>query len=160
MQNWNSIQTCGPKWVSSLCMRSRKARHLRPKAKKIGSLTVRLPERTRHAIRRTARNSGNRNTPDLKSASKLRRMREPGESLSHVITSTLKSRKTRGRHCKESGSYTFPLWVAWLYSQPLQYLAGVSILVKFSRRIFANAHLLSRMLRISATTKNMSPFRR
>jgi hypothetical protein len=32
-------------------------------------------------------------------------------------------------------------------------------LVKFSRRIFANAHLLSRTLPISAMTKNMSQFR-
>jgi len=154
MQNWNSIETCGPKWVSSLCMRSGKARHGRLKAKKIGSLTFNLPER----IRRTARDSGNRNTPDLKSASKLLRMCEPGESLCDVITSTVKSRKTSGRHCRESGSYAFPLCVAWLYSPHLQCLVGVSILVKFSRRIFANVHRLSRTLPISATTKNMSQF--
>src|SRR6266704_6138737 len=140
-------------------MKSRKARNRRPKTKKIGSLTVSLSERPRPAIRRTACDSGNRNTPDLESASKLLRMREPGESLCHVITSTVQSRKTRGKHCRESISYAFPLSEERPYSPHLQYLAGVSILVKFSRRIFANAHLSSRTLPISAMTKNMSQFR-
>ena len=57
-----------------------------PKNQKSGSLICQSPELPRPAIRRAARDSGNRNAPDLKSASKWPRMCEPEESLCHVIT--------------------------------------------------------------------------